>query len=115
MPGVGNQLDSVSVTTPETRDAARRYLERSGSADLLGILGLAPPTCPVCSGPLADGGCRPCQRAAAGVAPATPEGNCPTCGNRMPKLGVCRKRAECREATEKVVAAGYRAREAGVP
>lgn len=62
-----------------TRADASRYLIRTNNADLLVILGLAVD--------VPDGAVL-----ADGVAV------CAACGNKLPSHGVCRRKAECREA-----------------
>lgn len=71
---------------PATRDAATRYLERTGNGDLLAMLGLVdePSTvagrqvCPNCGKPLPDpianGGFKPCRRRACVAAAAEEAG-----------------------------------------
>jgi hypothetical protein len=72
---------------PETRTAAARYLERTGNADILPILGLA-------------GEPEPASRPAKGMALAgRVAGTCPVCGNRLASHGGCNRRKACREAT----------------
>lgn len=60
----GTPVDKPYAQQPETRDAALRYLKRSGNGDVAQILGLVDPTCPLCNDPMpARGGCRPCRAA----------------------------------------------------
>ena len=68
-----------SFLPDDTRAAATRYLERTGNADLLPILGLTEPPpqtrvpCPSCGKPLPDpvtnGGRKPCQRKSCAAGP----------------------------------------------
>jgi hypothetical protein len=76
---LGTHLDRPYAQQPDTRAAATRYLERTGHADLLDVLGLGPEPdgpsvidgrecCPSCGKPLPDpvsnGGRKPCRRRA---------------------------------------------------
>ncbi|GAA2696414.1 hypothetical protein [Actinoplanes palleronii] len=71
-------LDQTYHQHPDTRAAASRYLERSGNADLLQMLGLV------------DEPARPTVCAL---------------GHPLSKLGACRRTAGCRVATERLVEA----------
>lgn len=71
MAKLGTRLSRPHAQQDATLAAATRYLERTGNADLLPILGLADepetdrPACPACGNPLSrgkHGGYRPCQR-----------------------------------------------------
>lgn len=97
--------DNIAVTTldrsyldPETREAAKRYLQRTGNADVMEALGLV-------EDPIATERSRAkAQWELSSTSPVprppvdVPPGHCPLCGNRIPKTGVCRKRLVCRQA-----------------
>lgn len=82
------QIDRPYAQQPETREAARRVLERTGNADLIEILGLAEKpgplvidgrqVCPRCEHPLPDplvnGGFKACRRRACVTAAAEEAG-----------------------------------------
>lgn len=92
--------------------AARRYLERTGNADLLPILGLAPDVPdgavlvdgyaihPTCGRPMPKSGrCRQGRQCRADDDRARAlQGLCAICGNKLPGHGVCRRAKACREA-----------------
>lgn len=69
-------VDQTYHQQPETRAAARRYLESTGNADLIEVLGLT-------------------------ETPARPT----VCalGHRLSKLGACRRTDRCRADTERLV------------
>ncbi len=77
------QLDRPYGQQPATREAAIRFLERTGNGDLLAALGLvdAPKPrwidgracCRVCDQPLRDGGRVSCQRPTCPAGPASRE------------------------------------------
>jgi len=79
------QLDRPYGQQPATRDAAIRYLERTGNDDLLAMLGLvdAPKPvivdgracCPVCEEPLRGDGRSSCRRATCPAGPKSREGS----------------------------------------
>lgn len=85
---VATHLDRPYGQQPETRAAAARYLERTGNADVLDMLGLVDDTaplvidgkhcCPNCRKPLPDpisnGGRKPCRRVACVAAAAEDAG-----------------------------------------
>ncbi|WIM97825.1 hypothetical protein ACTOB_001379 [Actinoplanes oblitus] len=77
---ITTRLDEPYAQQPETRVAATAYLERTGNADLLAVLGLAAeqPHPKIPAAPVASG-------------------LCPR-GHKLPKHGVCRKSEACREA-----------------
>lgn len=59
---MATEVDGPYARDPQTRDAARRYLERTGNADLAEMLGLAEAapadrcrTCPACNQPYRSG------------------------------------------------------------
>jgi hypothetical protein len=82
---IETQIDR-GYLAPETRTAATRYLTRTDNADLLPILGLV-------------GGPGPAERTQAkALAAAVRPGFCPTCQNKLPGHGVCRRSKACREA-----------------
>lgn len=87
MSNLQTQLDRPYAQQPATRAAAVRFLERTGNGDLIAMLGLVDepkPTvvggrqlCPRCGKPLPDpianGGHKPCRRAACRAAAAEEE------------------------------------------
>lgn len=69
------RLDKPYAQQPATRPAATRFLERTGNADVLAVLGLVDEEPEV-----------------------APDEGCAICGNKLPSHGVCRKSGRCREA-----------------